>query len=46
MNKFSETCTISDLVQEIDTLDIQISFKEIEMVKDLLFLYALTPVGL
>ena len=38
MNKFSETCTISDLFQEIDTLDIQISFKEIEMVKDLLFL--------
>ena len=36
MNEFSETCTISELVQ--DTLDIQISFKEFEMVKDLLFL--------
>ena len=38
MNEFSETCTISELVQEVDTLDIQISFKEFEMVKDLLFL--------
>ena len=34
----SQKRTISDLFQEIDTLDIQISFKEIEMVKDLLFL--------
>lgn len=38
MNEFSETCTISELIREVDTLDIQISFKEFEMVKDLLFL--------
>ena len=39
MNEFSGTYKIAELIQEkIETLDIQKSFKETEMVKDFLFL--------